>query len=172
MRNEITSDRSLPPCSDDGACPMNSWCHVGATRDTTVCCPGGETFSSLPHCLCSLSLLLYLHGGMHEYFHRFHHIPYTSMLVRVNRDRLGEIYTCTEHGKSMFSLHNNCSCYTSRYFQSDHSKTATYTHTQLKLLFGSDVVCTLSALHRVKCISKSTLKSMRCWCFCATGWIK
>uniref|UniRef100_A0A914XM30 BPTI/Kunitz inhibitor domain-containing protein n=1 Tax=Plectus sambesii TaxID=2011161 RepID=A0A914XM30_9BILA len=42
LRNELISDRSLPPCFDYGACPFNSWCHIGATRDTTVCCPGGS----------------------------------------------------------------------------------------------------------------------------------
>uniref|UniRef100_A0A183DEJ3 BPTI/Kunitz inhibitor domain-containing protein n=1 Tax=Gongylonema pulchrum TaxID=637853 RepID=A0A183DEJ3_9BILA len=25
-------------------CPVNFWCHVGATPETTVCCPGGSFF--------------------------------------------------------------------------------------------------------------------------------
>ncbi|VDM84854.1 unnamed protein product [Strongylus vulgaris] len=29
-------------------CPVNFWCHIGATPETTVCCPGATNACSVP----------------------------------------------------------------------------------------------------------------------------
>ncbi|CAJ0956979.1 unnamed protein product, partial [Mesorhabditis belari] len=35
---------TLTKCSGSYACPDQQWCHIGATEETTVCCPNGLSF--------------------------------------------------------------------------------------------------------------------------------
>ncbi|VDO98720.1 unnamed protein product [Soboliphyme baturini] len=43
--------------SNPGSCDSSSWCHIGGSTETTICCTGGkETFRSYLHFVCKTAI--------------------------------------------------------------------------------------------------------------------